>query len=403
MIVDTVEAFAVQNPPPSFGGRYFVMVKVTTRDGVTGWGEAYGATLRAHQMTALIEDLADQYLVGHDARRVEDLFRRAYGRGFTQRPDVTTMAALSALEIACWDIVGRHLNQSVHDLLGGRVRDRVRAYTYLYPRDGDTADVYVDADTAAERAADMVDAGFTAVKFDPAGPYSAHGPYQPSLRRLDVSEAMVAAVRDAVGDRADILFGTHGQFTAAGAVRLARRLEAYDPLWFEEPVPPDDIAAMAEVARGCRIPIAAGERLTTVHEFARLLEARAVSIVQCNLARAGGLLQGKKIAAIAEAFSAQIAPHCYNGPVGAAANLALAACTPNLLVLETILGFDHGLHRDLLSNPLQMHEGFVVVPDGPGLGVDVDEDVVRAHPYTGRDLHLSMADAPIEDVDPLHP
>jgi len=403
MIVDTVEAFAVANPPPSFGGRYFVMVKVTTRDGVTGWGEAYGATLRAHQMVALIEDLADQYLVGHDARRVEDLFRRAYGRGFTQRPDVTVMAAMSALEIACWDIVGRHLDQSIHALMGGQVRDRVRAYTYLYPRDGDRADVYVDADMAAERAVDMVEAGFTAVKFDPAGPYSAHGPYQPSLQRLDVSEAMVAAVREAVGTRADILFGTHGQFTASGALRLARRLERYDPLWFEEPVPPDDVTAMAEVARGCRIPIAAGERLTTVHEFARLLEARAVSIVQCNLARAGGLLQGKKIAAVAEAFGAQIAPHCYNGPVGAAANLALAACTPNLLILETILGGADGMHRDLLTTPMTMQDGCVVVPDGPGLGVDVDESVVRAKPYTGNDLHLSMADAPIEDVDPLHP
>ena len=264
---------------------------------------------------------------------------------------------ISALEIACWDIVGKAADQPVYELLGGRVHERLRTYTYLYPQPDDRADVYADADLAAVRAVEEVERGFTAVKFDPAGPYTAMGGHQPSLRRLDRCEAFVRTIRDAVGDRADLLFGTHGQFTHSGAIRLARRLEPYDPLWFEEPVPPDDVAGMALVAAQTTIPVATGERLTTAGEFARVLEARAASIIQCNVARAGGILEGKKIAALAETFGAQIAPHCYNGPVGLAANIQLATCSPNFLILESIQDAG-GFHAGLLREPLAWDDGW---------------------------------------------
>jgi L-alanine-DL-glutamate epimerase-like enolase superfamily enzyme len=402
MKIAEVETFVVANPPPSFGGTYFVLVRLTTDDGIVGWGEAYAATFRPSVIAAAIEDLADQYLVGEDPFLIERFWRRAYGRGFTQRPDATLMACTSALEMACWDINGKALGRPVRDLLGGTVHESLRVYTYLYPEPGDQTDVYVDPDLAAERALFEVERGFTAVKFDPAGPYTAMGGHQPSMARLDVSERFVARIRDAVGDRADLLFGTHGQFTPTGAKRLARRLESFDPLWFEEPVPPDDIPGMAEVAQATSIPIATGERLTTRFEFARVLEQRAAGILQINVARCGGIAEGRKIASMAEAFGAQIAPHCYNGPIGLAANAAVAAVSPNFLILESIRE-STDFHADLLVRPHRVEGGRLILSDEPGLGVEVDVDVARAHRYTGDQLHLSMADTPSDEVDPLGP
>ncbi len=349
-------------------------------------------------IAAGIEDLADQFLVGQDPFHVERFWRRAYGRGFTLRPDTTLQGAMSALETACWDIVGKSLGKPVYELLGGRVHDALRTYTYLYPEPGDSADVYLDADLAGQRAADEVARGFTAVKFDPAGPYTAMGGHQPSLERIDLSVRMVDAVRSAVGVDADILFGTHGQFTSSGALRLAARLEQFDPLWFEEPVPPDNVGEMAKVAAQTTIPIATGERLTTKAEFARVLEAKAASILQLNLGRAGGILEGKKIAGMAEAFGAQIAPHLYNGPITAAANIQLATCSPNFLILECIRDFG-GFYTELLDRPIEWDNGYVVPSTEPGIGVTLNEDVARAHPYTGDETHLVMAADPIDVAD----
>lgn len=393
-----VETFVVGNPPPAFGGRYFVFVKLTTDDGIVGYGEAYAATFSPHVVATQLVDVAEHHLIGRDPFHIEQFWRSAYGRGFTGRPDVSLQGTMSALEMACWDIIGKALDKPVYELLGGRVHDTLRSYTYLYPEPGDTTNVYLDPDLAAERAAAEVERGFTAVKFDPAGPYTVMGGHQPSLARIALSVEFLSKIREAVGDRADLLFGTHGQFTSGGAVRLARRLEEFDPLWFEEPVPPDNVAEMAKVASQTSIPIAAGERLTTKAEFTRLLEAKAISIVQLNLARAGGILEGKKIAAIAEAFGAQIAPHLYNGPVGGAANIQLAACSPNFLLLEGI-GDWGGFHAELLDKPVVWESGHVIPPAAPGLGVVLNEDVARAHPYEGDDLHLSPAEMSVDEAD----
>jgi len=305
---------------------------------------------------------------------------------------------MSALEMACWDIIGKAAGKPVYELLGGRVHDSLRTYTYLYPRHGDDADVYVDATAAAERAADEVARGFTAVKFDPAGPYTAMGGHQPRLVDIERTVAFVREIRAAVGTSADLLVGTHGQFTAGGALRIARAIAPYDPLWFEEPVPPDDVGAMAKVAAQSSVPIATGERLTTKYEFARVLEARAASIIQLNLSRAGGLLEGKKIAALAEAFGAQIAPHCYNGPIGLAANIQLATCSPNFLIVESIMD-NAGFHAELLTTPLEWENGRLIPSTAPGLGVELNEAVARANPYTGDRTHLTMWNDPIDTAD----
>jgi galactonate dehydratase len=226
------------------------------------------------------------------------------------------------------------------------------------------------------------------------GGYSAFDPRQPSLERLDLAVSFMRRLREAVGSRADILFGTHGQFTVSGAIRLAKRLELYDPLWLEEPVPPEMPERMAEVARATAIPIATGERLTTKYELARVLETGAASILQINLGRVGGILEAKKIAGMAETRYAQIAPHLYCGPIVGAANIQLAACSPNFLILESILDWG-GFHTEILTSPIRWEEGWVIPPTAPGLGVELDEEVAARHPYDGELLHLEMADRPL--------
>jgi 2-dehydro-3-deoxyphosphogalactonate aldolase len=394
MRITDLKTFVVGNPPPHFGGRYFVFLKLVTDGGIEGVGEVYGVPFGPQVVARMIEDVFGRYVQGADPFRIERLWRVVYSAGYSQRPDPSLVGILSGLEMACWDIVGKAVGKPVYELLGGRVHEKLRAYTYLYPEPGDQSCVYDDPELAAVRAAEYVEQGFTAIKFDPVGPYSAFDPRQLSLEMLEHSERFVRMLREAVGGRCDLLFGTHGQLTAAGAVRLARRLEPYDPLWFEEPVPPEMPEEMAKVARATAIPIATGERLTTKYEFARVLETGAASILQMALGRVGGLLEGKKIAGMAETRYAQIAPHLYCGPVEGAANIQLAACSPNFLILESIQSWG-GFHAEILKTPIVCEDGHVIPPTAPGLGIELDEEVAARHPYDGSALHLEVLDRPV--------
>lgn len=389
-----IKTYVVGNPPPGNGGRYFVFVKLTTDDNVHGVGEAYCVPFHPHLVARMLADVFGRYLEGEDPHDIESIWRRVYCAGYTQHPDLTLMGVLSALEMACWDIIGKAAGQPVYKLLGGQVHERLRSYTYIYARPGDKVNVYQDPQLAAERAAEYVAQGFTAIKFDPAGPYSAFDGRQLSLAQLELCERFMRELREAVGTRADLLFGTHGQMTAAAAVRLARRIEPYDPLWFEEPVPPDAPEEMALVARATRIPIAAGERLTTKYDFARVLRAQAAAILQMNLGRVGGILEAKKIAAMAEVQHVQLAPHLYCGPVVGAANIHLATCSPNFLILEGIERWQ-GIHAELLLKPIRWEAGYVIPPREPGLGVELNEEVIARHPYGGDQLHLESAGQPL--------
>ena len=392
MKITDLKTWVVANPPPHFGGRYFIFVKLVTDSGVAGYGEVYAATFAPRVIVKMIEDVCARFVIGANPFHIEKLWRNVYGSGYNLRPDVSLIGVLSGIEIACWDIIGKEVGKPVYELLGGRVHDKLRSYTYLYPAAGDDGDaVYTDPDVAATRAAEYAALGFTAVKFDPAGPYSVYDGRQPRLEDIDRCARFVEQIRAAVGTRADLLFGTHGQFTAAGAIRLARRIERWEPLWFEEPTPPENPREMAKVARATAIPIATGERLTTKYEFARVLEHGAAAILQMALGRVGGILEGKKIAAMAETHYAQIAPHLYCGPIEGAANIQLSACSPNFLILEGIQTWD-GFHADILQNPLRWENGYVIPPTEPGLGVELNEAVADANPYTGARLHLEMSD-----------
>ncbi len=393
MKITDVRTFVVANPPPHYGGLYFIFVKLTTDGGVSGYGEVYSVPFHPRVVEQMIADVAERYVIGADPSQIERLWRILYSSGFTQRPDTSMLGILSGIEIACWDIIGKEAGKPVYALLGGRVHEKLRTYSYLYPLDGDRTNVYKDPALAAERAAEYAQMGFTAVKFDPVTPYSAFDPRQLSLEHLDLAERFCKLLREAVGSKADLLFGTHGQMTPSAAIRLARRLEAYDPLWLEEPTPPDNIEEMAQVARGTSIPIATGERLTTKYEFVRVLQSKAASILQMALGRVGGILEAKKIAGMAEAHHAQIAPHLYCGPIEGAANIQLAACSPNFLLLESIQTWG-GFHAQILKRPIVWQDGYVIPPTEPGLGVELNEEVALAHPYSGKRLHLEMTDEP---------
>jgi len=396
MKLKDLEIFTVAPPKPGWGGRYWTFVKLTTDNGIVGYGECYASTVGPKAMNAVIEDVFSRHMAGTNPEEVELMFRRAYSAGFTQRPDPTVMGAFSGLEIACWDIMGKARGRPVHAMIGGKLNERLRSYTYLYPEPGkETGEFWVDPDMAGEAALRFVNMGFTAVKFDPAGPYTIRGGHDPSGTDISRSAAFCKAIREAIGDRADLLFGTHGQFNIAGATRLAQAIEPYGPLWYEEPIPPDNLLDFAEVQRAVRIPVATGERFTTKAEFATVLRTGGARILQPALGRVGGIWEAKKIAAIAEVFTAQMAPHLYAGPVEWAANIQLGASIPNLLMVETI-ETGGAFHLKLIRNSIRWQDGYVIVPDGPGLGIDFDEDLARTHPYDGDRLHLEMQEAPCD-------
>ncbi len=394
MKLQDLEIIVTAPPPPGWGGRYWIFVKLTTACGITGWGECYAASVGPDAMRAVIADVFERHMQGENPENIERMFRRAYSSGFTQRPDLTVMGAFSGLEIACWDILGKARERPVWALLGGLMNERIRAYSYLYPLPHhDLGQFWTSPEMAAESAVALVEKGYTAVKFDPAGPYTMRGGHQPGMRDIALSVAFCKAIREAVGDRADLLFGTHGQFTTAGAIRLGQALEPYLPLWFEEPIPPDNLLEFAEVARAVRIPVATGERMTTRAEFATLLRTGGARILQPALGRAGGIWEMRKLAAMAESFNAEIAPHLYAGPVEWAANVHLAAAIPNLLIAETI---ETDFHRDLIGNAIAVENGFIPAPTAPGLGIELDEALAAAHPYTDTGLHLEMQEAPCD-------
>lgn len=386
-IVD-LKTYIVGTPPPHLGGRNWIFVKLIADNGIEGIGEAYAVPFHPKTIAMLIEDMGGTYFIDRDPFQIERLWRTVYyGEGYERRqhhqhPDHTVMGALSALEMACWDIMGKTLGQPVYNLLGGRYHDRLRSYTYLYPPPGDTGtrSPHLDAEAAATSASYFVSQGFTAVKFDPIiDIMGSSDPREPPLDRLDNAEAVVKAVRDAIGSRADILLGTHGQVTTSGAIRFAKRMEPYEPLWFEEPVPPENIDEMARVARFTSIPCATGERLATKYEFRQLLEKQAAVILQMALGRVGGILEAKKIAGMAEAYYAQIAPHLWCGPVEAAANIQLDTCSPNFLIQESIGQLD-GFFADILKKPITWENGYIIPPSEPGLGVELNEEVAARHP-----------------------
>jgi galactonate dehydratase len=345
----------------------WVFVKVYTDDGLTGVGEG---TLEYKELAlgGAIDHIRSE-LVGQNPLTIEKhryaLYRDAYWRG-----GPVLMSALSAVEMALWDILGKALNVPVYQLLGGKCQDRIRIYVNGWFAGARTAQEF------AAKARETVKHGVTAMKWDPFGKAS----LDISPQELRQAISCVAAVREAVGDTVDLLIEGHGRFNIPTASRIARELEPYKPLFFEEPVPPDNLDALAEVRRQSPVAIAAGERLYTQHAFHELIEKRAVDYMQPDISHAGGLFSLKKMAAMAEAAHVAFAPHNPSGPVANAATLQLAACTPNFTILEIMIS-DVIWRSEICDEALQMENGCLLIPDKPGLGIEIDEAACARYPY----------------------
>jgi L-alanine-DL-glutamate epimerase-like enolase superfamily enzyme len=301
-----------------------------------------------------------------------------------QHPESTRGACISAVEMACWDLMGHQLGQPIHVMLGGAHRQRLRGYTYLHETPAQVAEgitrsqIWADPKLAAESARRTVGSGWSAIKLDPIGfPPGRRLPFDPSAAEIDQVRRVLAAVREAVGPRVDIMLGTHGQFTVSGAIRVARAVEEFDPAWFEEPIPPEDPALMARVAEATTIPIAAGERLVSIHDFAALLRVSGASILNIHTGRCGGILEARKIAILAEAAHASIAPHLWAGELVAASAIQVGAASPNFMIQECIGDFSGNYASGILKEPIRVENGYIHLPEGPGLGVEIREDVVR--------------------------
>jgi 2-dehydro-3-deoxyphosphogalactonate aldolase len=370
-IVD-VETILINNITPYRGGRYWLFVQLITDEGIVGLGERpTGHATNLDSQISLIKDLCQQFAIGTSPFDVEELWQRIFASRHDYRhPGLDSTPALSAIEMACWDIIGKAANQPIYNLLGGKYHKKLRAYAYM-PAEG----VWENPQKAGEIAAKLVEQGNTACKLDPFTPLFPQ-PRDFPLKMISHVAKIFKCIRDAVGDELEIGIGTHGQFSTAGAIRVAKALEEFSPYWFEEPVPPENVDEMARVARHTSIPIASGERLVTKFEFAELLMKQAAQIIQLDVGQCGGILESKKIASMAEAHYAMIAPHMYCGPVAAAAAIQLDTCSPNFLIQEYNV---NALHSEIFTEPICFENGYIIPPTGPGLGVELDEAVVKRH------------------------
>lgn len=340
----------------------WLFLKVHTDEGIVGLGEPI-VEGHAQTVAAAVHEIG-RYLVGQDPRRIEHHWQAIYRGGFYRNGPILC-SALSGIEQALWDITGKWLGQPVYQLLGGRVRDKIRLYGWI------SADTYGDY---IEQAKVRVDAGFTVLKMGLPGP----------VRIIDTPDFVrravegFAEVRAAVGNKVDIGIDFHGRCSPAMSIRLAKALEPYTPLFIEEPVLPENVDALATVARSTSIPIATGERLFTKWGFREVLEKQAAAILQPDLSHAGGILEGKKIAAMVECYFAAIAPHCPLGPIALASCLQLDACIPNFLCQEH---FTTG--EGYLKEPFTIVDGYIQVPTRPGLGIELDEEALAAKTHDG--------------------
>ncbi|MDS0295704.1 galactonate dehydratase [Halogeometricum luteum] len=346
----------------------WLFLRVETDTGLVGWGEPV-VEGRARTVRTAVEELMDTYLLGKDPLRIEDHWQTMYRGGF-YRGGPVLMSAIAGIDQALWDVKGKHHDAPVHELLGGKARDRIRVYQWI---GGDRPDGVADA------AREKVEAGFTALKMNATS----------ELRRIDSPKAVsraadrLGAVREAVGDEVDIGVDFHGRVTKPMAKRLAEALSEYDPFFIEEPVLPEHNDALPEIAAHTSTPIATGERMFSRWDFKEVFEQGVVDVIQPDVSHAGGITEVNKIAAMAEAYDVALAPHCPLGPIALAACLQVDACAPNALIQEQSLDIHYNETSDVLDyladqSVFEYDEGFVDIPDGPGLGVDIDVEVVES-------------------------
>ncbi len=359
--------------------RNLTFVKVETDEGLIGVGEARVIN-RTDAVLGYLSEAVPRYVLGSDPFNVEQLVQRMFREDFGRTGELV-MTGIALIEVACWDIIGQALGQPVYRLLGGAVRDRIKAYAngwYTVERTPE------DFHAAARR---VLDKGYRALKFDPFGA----GFYELEFPEKRRAIELVEAVRDAIGPDVEMFIEMHGRFNPVTAVEMARELAPFKPAWVEEPVPPENLRALKKVSEAIAplgIPIATGERIHTPYEYRELLELQAADVLQPDLTHFGGLLNSKKLAAWAEAYYVLMAPHNVGGPVSTAAALHLAACTVNFKVQEHFNDFAEAYVKDAAPGLPEVVDGYFSLPPGPGLGVKLNEALIQEHPR--QSVHFNL-------------
>jgi len=348
--------------------RNLTFVRVITDEGLEGVGEVRMLN-HTDALSGYLKEAVPNHVLGHNPMNIEDLVHRMYRNDYA-RADEIVMSGIATIEIACWDIVGQALGQPVYKLLGGAVREKVKAYANGWYTVERTPQEFHAAATKA------IGKGYRALKLDPFG----SGFYELDRTEKMRSIALVEAVRDAIGPDVEIMVEMHGRFNPATAIELAHELEAFKPSWIEEPVPPENLAALKKASEKISLPVATGERLHTRYDYRQLFELQAADIIQPDITHFGGLLETKKLAAWAEAYYVLVAPHNVGGPVSTAAALHFAASTPNFKILEHFNDFAEDWVKQAAPGNPEVQDGYFALPQGPGLGVKLDEEVIREHP-----------------------
>jgi galactonate dehydratase len=358
----------------SGGSKSWLFVKLETDAGIVGWGEAYTQADRDRAILAHIEEMG-RHLVGRSPFAIKHFTSVLYLDYALRRPAMDFWSAQSALEQAMWDVVGKACGQPVYNLLGGPCRDRIRVYANGWSERASSPDEY------AQAAADVVARGFDALKFDPfTNPWRTHiGRAQEEL-----AVERVRAVREAVGPRVEILVEVHRRLAPNEAIRMANRLEQFEPFWYEEPIDAEDIDGLAEVRRRITLPVVTGEALYSKNQFAEVFARRAADFLNPDVCNCGGILALKEIGAMAEPWHVAVAPHNYNSTtVGLASTLQVSACMPNFLITEYFVNFE-ARGRELACTPFEVSNGYIALPTAPGLGIELDEAALARYPLGER-------------------
>jgi len=369
--------------------RNWVFVRIETdQAGLYGWGEG-SLEWKTRSVVGAVQDF-EPMLIGEDPTRIEHIYQKLYRQSFW-RVGVIGLSAISAIEQACWDILGKSLGQPVYKLLGGAVRDRIRMYTHL--GGGDMKAVYesqasADPRVFVDRALEVVARGYSAVKVLITPPTESLN----SIAAYKYAERMMEALRLALGDSVDIMVDCHGRHSLANALEFCRVLAPYRPYFVEEPVPPENVDVMAEVRRASPVPIATGERRVTRYEFREIFEKQACHVIQPDLCHCGGLWEAKKIAAMAEVYTMGVAPHNPLGPIANAVALHFDLSTPNFLIQEDMLT-DVAWRWEVVRHSLKSEGGYWIPTDAPGLGIEVNEAAAARHPFQQEIIHATTVRA----------
>jgi galactonate dehydratase len=348
--------------------RNISIVQVLTDEGLEGVGEVRMLN-HTEALQGYLEEAVPNHILGHDPMDIESLVQNMFRNDFARAGEIA-MSAIATVEMACWDIVGKALGQPVYKLLGGAVRDKIKAYANGWYTVERTPEEF---HAAAKR---VIAKGYRALKFDPFGA----GFYELDLAEKARTIELVEAVHAAVGPDVEILIEMHGRFNPVTAVEMSRELERFKPSWVEEPVPPENVAALKKAAEKINIPIATGERIHTRYEFRELLESQAADYIQPDITHFGGILETKKLAAWAENYYVLMAPHNVGGAISTAAALHFAASTPNFKIQEHFNDFADEWVKSVAPGNPEVVDGYFALPQGPGLGVTLDLEAVKAHP-----------------------